>query len=148
MFEIVKGLPIPEKKSLRNWKRHNKYPFGQMEVGDCIKFSAAGLKDPEYKKIYGSATSFARRVNDGTKFRFAEIEPGVYGCWKINAESKNSAGGQSETSRVRKRADTSIITKDMLIAALESQGTLLGASRSLGVSSRTLTRLKQKFELI
>lgn len=149
MFEIIKGLPIPEKKSsLKDWKRASKYPFGEMEIGDCIKFKAEGFKDPNFKKVYGSAMSYARRVKKGFRFVFAQIEPGVFGCWKV--ETNKSIGEESPTPNVklRKRADTTGITKQMLISALENQGSMVGASNVLGISTRTFSRLKQKFDLI
>ena len=150
MFEIIKNLPIPEKvaKSV-HVRREPKYPFKDMEIGDCLAFNAESIKDPVYKKIYGSAMSFARRVKEGYTFRFGMIEEGKYGCWKIvsDKQNRNSLTKSDKQEKQRKRASTINITKDMLISALESEGTLNGASRILNISSRTFSRLKQKFEL-
>jgi hypothetical protein len=150
MFEIIKNLPIPEKvaKSV-HVRREPKYPFKDMEIGDCLAFNAESIKDPVYKKIYGSAMSFARRVKEGYTFRFGMIEQGKYGCWKIvsDKQNRNSLTNSDNQEKRRKRASTINITKDMLISALESEGTLNGASRILNISSRTFSRLKQKFEL-
>lgn len=148
MFEIIKNLPIPVKENgLKGWKRANKYPFGEMEIGDCLAFSAQDRKDPMFKKIYGSAMSFARRVKAGYTFTFAKIEDGKYGCWKISTGEEPQQSNTSEKKTYKKRVSTIHITKDMLIAALENEGTLNGAARMLNISSRTFSRLKQKFEL-
>jgi len=151
MFEIIKNLPIPEKiAKSKHARREPKYPFKDMEIGDCLAFNAENVKDPIYKKIYGSAMSYARRVKEGYTFRFGQIEDGKFGCWKVESEknkSVNTGSDSSSSSSKRKRNATIHITKDMLIAAMESEGTLNGASRLLNVSSRTLSRLKQKFEL-
>lgn len=150
MFEIIKNLPIPE-KAVKNVhaRREPKYPFKNMEIGDCLAFNAESIKDPVYKKIYGSAMSFARRVKEGYTFRFGMIEEGKYGCWKVvsDKQNRNSVTNSDNQEKRRKRASTINITKDMLISALESEGTLNGASRILNISSRTFSRLKQKFEL-
>ena len=150
MFEIIKNLPIPEKavKNVHS-RREPKYPFKNMEIGDCLAFNAESIKDPVYKKIYGSAMSFARRVKEGYTFRFGMIEEGKYGCWKVvsDKQNRNSVTNSVKEEKRRKRASTINITKDMLISALESEGTLNGASRILNISSRTFSRLKQKFEL-
>lgn len=149
MFEIVKGLPVPEKvNNLNTWKRANKYPFADMEMGDCLKFNAENQKDPMYKKIYGSALSYARRVKQGYTFRFAMIEPGVFGCWKVESKKNHESEPGSHPKPVRKRQSTMHISKDMLIHALESDGSLIGAATKLNISTRTLSRLKQKFELV
>lgn len=151
MFEIIKNLPIPEKAAKQNHvRREPKYPFKDMEIGDCLAFNAENIKDPVYKKIYGSAMSFARRVKEGYTFRFGMIEEGKYGCWKIasDKQNRNPETDSDKTTKQRKRNSTIHITKDMLIAAMENEGSLAGASRSLNISSRTLSRLKQKFELV
>ena len=150
MFEIIKNLPIPEKIAKGKYERREpKYPFKAMEIGDCLAFNAESIKDPIYKKIYGSAMSYARRVKEGYTFRFGQIEDGKFGCWKIVSEKNknNSDSSKEQNSKERKRNSTVHITKDMLIAAMESEGTLNGASRILNISSRTLSRLKQKFQL-
>lgn len=149
MFEIIKNLPIPVKeKGLNSWKRANKYPFVEMEIGDCLAFNAQDRKDPMFKKIYGSAMSFARRVKAGYTFTFAKIEDGKFGCWKVaTGEEQQHESNTNERKIYKKRASTIHITKDMLIAALENEGTLNGAARMLNISSRTFSRLKQKFEL-
>jgi hypothetical protein len=150
MFEIIKNLPIPEKVAKSaHVRREPKYPFKDMEIGDCLAFNAENIKDPVYKKIYGSAMSFARRVKEGYTFRFGMIEEGKYGCWKVvsDKQNRNSVTNSVKEEKLRKRASTINITKDMLISALESEGTLIGASRILNISSRTFSRLKQKFEL-
>ena len=151
MFQIIKNLPVPQKYvSDKIGKRASKYPFEDMEIGDCLAFPAESIKDLEYRKIYGSAMSFARRVQKGYTFRFGKIEEGKFGCWKIEDEKKKNQSGGSETSarKYKERTSTNNITKEMLIAAFESEGTLSGASRALNISSRTLSRLKLKFELI
>ena len=150
MFEIIKNLPIPVKKSnLGSWKRASKYPFGEMEIGDCIAFSATGKKDPNYKKIYGSAMSFARRVKKGYTFTFAQIEEGKFGCWKVSKEDNPEVEITDTNFRnKKKRVSTIHITKEMLIAALEHEGSLSGAARMLNISTRTFSRLKQKFDLV
>lgn len=147
MFEIVKNLPIPVKeKNFSGWKRANKYPFGEMEIGDCLAFKANGPKDPTYKKIYGSAMSYARRVKKGYRFVFDKIEEGKYGCWKVSVHTDNVTPEPVIKNKSRKsRRSTFHITKEMLISALENDGTLVGASRILNISSRTISRLKQKF---
>jgi len=117
MFEIIKNLPVPEKTVASKMpKRAPKYPFADMEIGDCLAFNAVG-----------------------------KIEEGKFGCWKI-VSTKNVKVEEPENKR--KRNSTINITKDMLISALESEGTLNGASRILNISSRTFSRLKQKFELV
>jgi hypothetical protein len=145
MFEIIKNLPVPEKTVASKMpKRAPKYPFADMEIGDCLAFNAESIKDPVYKNVYGSAMAYARRVREGYTFRFGKIEEGKFGCWKI-VSTKNVKVEEPENKR--KRNSTINITKDMLISALESEGTLNGASRILNISSRTFSRLKQKFEL-
>lgn len=150
MFEIIKNLPIPVKeKGLNSWKRANKYPFGEMEIGDCLAFNAQDRKDPMFKKIYGSAMSYARRVKLGFTFTFAKIEDGKYGCWKVaTGDNTQEQSNPNEKRNHKKRVSTINITKDMLISALENEGTLNGAARMLNISSRTFSRLKQKFELV
>jgi hypothetical protein len=151
MFEIIKNLPIPEKiAKSKHARREPKYPFKEMEIGDCLAFNAESIKDPIYKKIYGSAMSYSRRVKEGYTFRFGQIEDGKFGCWKIVSEKNknNSDSLREQNSKERKRNSTVHITKSMLIAAMESEGTLNGASRLLNISSRTLSRLKQKFQLV
>jgi len=149
MFEIIKNLPVPQKYvTAKNGPRVSKYPFDTMEIGDCLAFSAESIKDPEYRKIYGSAMSFARRVKKGYAFRFGKIEEGKFGCWKIESDKSNKQGDNVESRKYKQRTSTNNITKEMLIAAFENEGTLSGASRALNISSRTLSRLKLKFELI
>jgi hypothetical protein len=151
MFEIIKNLPIPEKLTKNNFKRREpKYPFADMEIGDCLAFNAESIKDPTYKKIYGSAMSYARRVKQGYAFRFGRIDETKFGCWKVESK-KNVSNAESPKEAKRtytKRGMTTHITKEMLISALESEGTLMGASRLLNISSRTFSRLKLKYELI
>lgn len=152
MFEILKNLPVPEKNVMVNsFKRASKYPFEQMEMGDCMAFPAASIKDPVYKKIYGAAQSYARRVKKGFTFRFGKIDEGKFGCWKIPCD-KNTVKENGEVTNTKKvtrrqRMNVKNITKEMLLNALEHEGTLNGASRLLNVSSRTLNRLKHKFEI-
>lgn len=149
MFEILKNLPIPEKSVKNNhFKRGSKYPFEEMEMGDCMAFSATSIKDPVYKKIYGAAQSYARRVKKGFTFRFGKIEEGKFGCWKIESKKNSGTGKEEATKKTRRhRTDVRTISREMLLGALEHEGTLNGASRLLGVSSRTLSRLKLKFDL-
>jgi hypothetical protein len=154
MFEIIKNLPVPQKYATeKNGGRASKYPFEEMEIGDCLAFPSNSIKDAEYKKIYGAAMSFARRVKQGYTFRFGKIEEGKFGCWKIESSKPNKQSDvpvektQNQTP-YKKRASTTNITKEMLIAALENEGTLHGASRSLNISSRTFSRLKLKFQLV
>jgi hypothetical protein len=149
MFEIIKNLPVPQKYvATKNGPRASKYPFESMEIGDCLAFSAQSNKDAEYIKIYGSAMSFARRAKKGYAFRFGKIEEGKFGCWKIESDKANKQGDNVESRKYKQRTSTNNITKEMLISAFESEGTLSGASRALNISSRTLSRLKLKFELI
>ena len=149
MFEIIKNLPIPEKAAnQKHPRREPKYPFKQMELGDCLAFNAEGIKDPTFKKIYGSAMSFARRVKEGYTFRFGKIEEGKYGCWKVESTKNVRSDEETITSKGKRiRGTTRNITKDVLISALESEGTLSGASRLLNISTRTFSRLKMKYEL-
>lgn len=152
MYEILKNLPVPEKNAgFKKGKRSNKYPFNDMEIGDCMAFTAEGPKDPIFKKIYGSAMSYARRVKQGYTFRFGKIEENKYGCWKVASEKESLTSASQASginpSKQRQRQSTLHITKAMLMTALENEGTLSGASRILNVSSRTISRLKQKFEL-
>lgn len=145
MFEILKNLPVPEKNvNINSFKRASKYPFEEMEMGDCMAFSATSIKDPVYKKIYGAAQSYARRVKKGFTFRFGKIEEGKFGCWKIECDKNVSKDGKKSSRK--QRTDLRTITKEMLLGALEHEGTLNGAARLLGVSSRTLSRLKNKYE--
>lgn len=151
MFEIIKNLPVPEKNvNIKNIKKLSKYPFEEMEMGDCMAFGAESIKDPNYKKVYGAAISYARRTKKGFTFRFGKIEEGKFGCWKIPSEknvvNENSEPKGKKTTR-RMRSNVKSLTKEMLLGALEHEGSLAGASRLLGISSRTLCRLKQKFEL-
>jgi hypothetical protein len=88
MFKIVKNLPIPEEKKGASSKgRSPIYPFGDMEIGDCMKFDAESVRDVKFKKVYNSAMGFARRHGGDYRFSFAEIKPGVYGCWKVKVDS-------------------------------------------------------------
>lgn len=152
-FEILKNVPIPENvKDLTGWKRSSKYPFGEMEIGDCIKFKADDNRDINYKRIYSAAMSYARRLQKGFTFVFGKIDEGFYGCWKVQDES-NSPVQENENSPVQKkkyskRQSTTHINKTMLISALERDGSLAGAARDLNISTRTLSRLKKKFELV
>lgn len=152
MFEIIKNLPIPEKQKNKLYqRRESKYPFETMEIGDCLAFSATGLKDPAYKNIYSAAMGFVRRNKKDFSFRFAQIEENKFGCWKIESNKYSNKDGESSTkskSSRKERINTSIITKDMLLAAFEHEGTVIGASRLLNISSRTFTRLKQKFNMV
>lgn len=150
MFEIIKNLPIPETKKTKTGSgRESIYPFRTMEIGDCLAFNAENVKDPVYKKIYGSAMSFARRAKEGYSFKFAMIETGKFGCWKVANEKLEKEQPEAGEKRNRKNRVSPVhITKDTLIQALENAGTLSGASNMLGVSTRTLSRLKQKFELV
>jgi hypothetical protein len=99
MFEIIKNLPIPEKVAKqKHARREPKYPFKDMEIGDCLAFNAEGVKDPVYKKIYGSAMSYARRIKEGYTFRFGQIEEGKFGFWKIESEKNKSVSNSSDSS--------------------------------------------------
>lgn len=151
MFEIIKNLPVPQKYvATKKGLRVSKYPFEEMEIGDCLAFPAQSNKDAEYKKIYSSAMVFARRVKKGYTFRFGKIEEGKFGCWKIEDENKKNQSGDSETSarKYKQRTSTNKITKEMLIEAFENEGTLTGISRALNISSRTVSRLKIKYQMI
>lgn len=151
MFEILKNLPVPQKYvSTKIGGRVSKYPFEDMEIGDCLAFPAESIKDADYKKIYGAAMSFARRVKKGYTFRFGKIEEGKFGCWKIEDEKNKNQNNDSQVParKYKTRANTNNITKEMLIAAFESEGTLNGASRLLNISTRTLSRLKLKYQMI
>lgn len=151
MFEILKNLPVPQKYVLdKTGKRASKYPFDDMEMGDCLAFPAESIKDAEYKKIYSAAMSYARRVKKGYTFRFGKIEEGKFGCWKIEDEKNKNQNNDSQVParKYKTRANTNNITKEMLIAAFESEGTLNGASRLLNISTRTLSRLKLKYQMI
>lgn len=141
-FSIVKGLPLPEERAKGAMGRKGIYPFREMEVGDCLRFSASGTSDPVYRKIYSSAKSHSRRAGGAYEFRFAPVGEGEFGCWKVEP-----SGSGSVRRRRRSAAEIGAISAEAVRTALESEGTVAGAARMVGVSPRTLVRLAAKLGL-
>lgn len=61
MFEIQKGIPIPESRGRRG--RPNTYPFAAMKVGDSFSVPVEPGRPIAYvqKSIRAAALSFAKR---------------------------------------------------------------------------------------
>lgn len=144
MFKIVKNLPLPEEKKVASAKgRSSIYPFGNMEIGDCMKFDAESVKDVKFKKVYNSAMGFARRHGVDYRFSFAEIKPGVYGCWKL----KLDPGEQKERRRKRRtNAELMSIRYEDIMDAMNKSGSTAGAAKMVGLTPRTFSRLKEMYE--
>lgn len=144
MFKIVKNLPIPEEKKTQGSKgRSSIYPFGEMEVGDCLKFDVRSSNEPQFKKIYSAAMSYARRHSGDYKFMFAEIKPGLFGCWKVRLKPGEEKAGRR---RRKTKAEIMSIKYEDMDRAMKEGGSTAGAAKILGLSHRTFTRLKEMYE--
>lgn len=141
-FNIVKNLPIPKNRPTGHQGRSSIYPFREMEVGDCLKFDAKTTGDANYRKIYNSARSHARRTGCPYEFKFAQIDDGTFGCWKI--ERNESEIGKRERRRRRTADEINSIPMQSLKDALHEEGTVAGAARRVGISPRTFIRLIEK----
>ena len=145
MFKILKNIPIPEKKSSTSRKgRTSIYPFGEMEIGDCIRFEANSIRDNEYKKVYNSAMGFARRYKGDYRFTFAEVRPGVFGCWKVKAENEPKEASPRKGRRTN--AEIMNVKQEDIMKALKKSNSMAGAARSVGLSVKTFLRLKHKYD--
>lgn len=74
MFEIEKGIKIPEDGNRRN----RKYPFREMDVGDSFFVPCT---DEEYRKIQSTIKSATRKITPND-FTVRKVENGVR-CWRI-----------------------------------------------------------------
>lgn len=145
-FRIVKGLPIPRESA----GKKNKYPFDEMEVGDCLKFEATSRLDDGFKRIYASAFYHARKSGSGFNFRFAKIDDRHYGCWKVAVAKRGEAGSEGrsksrgEPKAKRKRrtmAEIRSIPVEAIREAWHSEGTVAGAARKVGLHPSTYERI-------
>lgn len=73
MFEIEKGVPIPE------ITHASKYPFEKMEVGDS--FFVEG--DEAKNRLYSSASVYSKRHGGKTKFVVRGVDGGAR-CWRTS----------------------------------------------------------------
>lgn len=145
-YRIVKGLPIPGES--RVGKR--KYPFVEMDMGDCLKFEASSRFDSNYIKIYSSAVYYSKRRGADYTFTFAKIDDRHYGCWKVakgrrgepSPEGSGRRVSQPKTKRVRrKKSQIESIPVEVLKAAWHSEGTIAGAARRVGLHPSTYERI-------
>lgn len=67
-IEIKKGIPIPVKKE--------KYPFRDMEIGDCFEFPKE-----KYNTINSACQFYAKKHN--VKFTVRNIDGNIIGVWRI-----------------------------------------------------------------
>lgn len=144
-FDIVKNLPIPQRKPGQVHGRSPMYPFFEMEIGDCLKFEASSTRDLNYRRLYNSARSHTRRKDCPYEFKFAQIGEGTFGCWKVVRNSTES--GKRERRRRRTAAEINSIPVESIKEALHSEGTIAGASRRVGLSPRTFIRIVEKLSL-
>lgn len=146
MFKVVKNLPIPEAKKITGSKgRTSIYPFGEMEIGDCMKFEASSVGDSMFKKVYNSAMSHARRHSGDYKFTFAEIKPGVFGCWKVKLKS-----GEERPKKRKRRTNAEIMSvkHEDIREALKKGVTIAGAAKIVDLNPRTFLKLKRMYEKV
>lgn len=72
MYEIQKGVPIPTENLL---PRYERYPFGQMNVGDSFVFDSK-----KYKNTYSAAQQYKKRK--GVTFLIRSNRDGTCTCWR------------------------------------------------------------------
>jgi transcriptional regulator with GAF, ATPase, and Fis domain len=143
-FKIVKNLPIPSRRPGSYLGRSSVYPFAEMEIGDCLKFEARSTRDSSYRRIYNSARSHARRRDCQYEFKFAQLDDENFGCWKVKKGSVPSEA--KERRRRRTWAEINSIPAESIMEALQTEGTVAGAARRVGLSPRTFTRLLEKIK--
>jgi len=69
-FVIEKGIPIPERRRGNLGGASNRYPFGQMEVGDSFFCPGASSSVEAAANLYGKRSDrkfSARYVEGGTR---------------------------------------------------------------------------------
>lgn len=85
-FRVEKGVPMPSGSGI---SRKTKYPWPDMEVGDCFYFNG-DICDP--KTVKASADAWGAKREDGGKFRVYKIEDAkvrskfgdnAYGVWRV-----------------------------------------------------------------
>lgn len=90
MFEIKKGIPVPEHTGCH--ARKSKYPFHQMEAGDCFDAPRTGEffmfgKDKRYRKdrvqhnILNAAKMHSRKY--GGKFIAHCVDDNTVRVWRV-----------------------------------------------------------------
>jgi hypothetical protein len=68
--EIKKSVPVPPGSV------SNKYPFGEMDIGDAFDVSAEELQN-----VRTAASWFAKRKGNGLAFTVRKYK-GAYMCWR------------------------------------------------------------------
>ena len=79
--EIKKGIPVP---SRANGQKPKKYPFSDLEVGDCLEFTVP--KDVSAVIVQSRISTNARNFGDpcGRKFTTRQLKhKGKIGCWRV-----------------------------------------------------------------
>jgi len=95
MTEIIRGVPVPE-VTTRSGSVPRKYPFHQMEVGDCLIADAGPMGNTSSSSVYYAARNYKSRtmfLPDGTPLpaeghfdfvgRKLPDRPGKVGIWRI-----------------------------------------------------------------
>jgi len=70
MYRIEKNVPLPPKK------RRQKYPFGEMKVGESFGFPLG-----DRQRVGFAACIYGKRNNK--KFSIRKLKDGTYRVWRI-----------------------------------------------------------------
>lgn len=81
MFEVKKDVPLtPSSRSL-------KYPFHEMEVGDCFdvprNMGRTLGKTTVQNSVTSSSRGYAKRHNPDAKFATRTIDENTIRCWRV-----------------------------------------------------------------
>lgn len=83
-FEIDKQRPLPKKRGPRE---DTKYPFAEMEIGDCLIADGGPTGSTTNAKAFWAARTF-REYNPWFNFTGRKLDdrPGKIGIWRIPPE--------------------------------------------------------------
>lgn len=80
-IHIEKGLPIPK---LKGPGAKNKYPWGEMEIGDSFSVKLSNNPDKIRLNLLNSAKNWSKYNNKNYKFKTRTIkEDGVVRIWRV-----------------------------------------------------------------
>ena len=75
-YKLEKGIPIPEKHSWHGTRRHAKYPFKTMDVGDSFEFPV------KLRKKITAAASYHGSAH-GRKISIRRVSNAKARAWRV-----------------------------------------------------------------
>ena len=88
-FEILRGLTPPVRR--RAGGRHPKYPWRQMEAGDCIVVPAYAKRPSKAQGIV-AAQYFVKRHRPDLRAMQEKLDDGTFRIWLLKREKEDGNG--------------------------------------------------------